>query len=165
MRGLLGQVQPSDAQMDMILKVIALLRGDWDRERMARRDQLRLQLGQTKARLDRLIDSHLEGLLEGAVFCEKKASLLSEIRRLEDDLASLNDESAHSPAKLEKCLELAKTALLTYETGDSAQKREMVEIVSSNRRVFRKNVVVEPSNPFQMLLERPTVRPRVPIRI
>ena len=161
MRGLLGQVQPSDAQMDMILKVIALLRGDWDRERMARRDQLRLQLGQTKARLDRLIDSHLEGLLETAVFCEKKASLLSEIRRLENDLASLKDESAHSPAKLEECLELAKTALLTYETGNSTQKRELMETVSSNRRVFRKNVVVEPSNPFQLLLNRPTVRPRV----
>ena len=160
-RGLLGQVQPSGAQMEVILKVIALLRGEWDGERMARRDQLRLQLGQTKARLDRLIDSHLEWLLEGPVFCEKKVSLLSEIRRLENDLASLKDESAHSPAKLEECLELAKTALLTYETGNSTQKRELMETVSSNRRVFRKNVVVEPSNPFQLLLNRPTVRPRV----
>ncbi|MBE7487001.1 recombinase family protein [bacterium] len=161
---LLKRVQPSDTEMGIILKVIALLRGDWDKERLARRDQLRLQLSQTKARLDRLVDSHLEGLLETTVFCEKKVSLLSGIRQIEENLADLNDQSAGSPAKLEKCFELAKTALLTYETGNSEQKRELVEIVSSNRRVFRKNVVVEPSNPFQMLLERPTVRPRVPQR-
>ncbi|MCG3195722.1 MAG: hypothetical protein GHCLOJNM_00189 [bacterium] len=160
-RGLLAQVQPTDAEMEVILKLIAHLRAEWNEERDKRRDQLRLQLGQAKIRLDRLIDSHLEGLLEDGVFCRKKATILSEINRLEEDLAALKDDSASSIAKLEKCFELAKTALLTYESGNSDEKRRLVEIASSNRRVFGKNVVVEPSNPFQLLMNRPPVRSRV----
>jgi len=140
------------------------LRDHWNEERRNGREQIRLQLGQTKARLDRLIDSHLEGLLEVAVFVTKKSALLSEINRLEGDLDSLKDESSHPLTKLQRCFELAKTALLTYDSGNSDQKRRLVEIVSSNRSVFGKNVVVEPSNPFRLLQNRPPVPEGVPPR-
>jgi hypothetical protein len=67
------------------------------------------------------------------------------------DLASDNYPAA---SKLKEFLELAKTASLSYQSGNLYEKRELVKSITSNLVVDRKNVVIKLRKPFEALANR-----------
>lgn len=114
-----------------------------------------LKLAQIKDRLNRLTDAYLDQSLDKAMFEERKKSLLMEQKTVEECLMNLNRDGAQQLDRLEKFLELAGNAWLSYQLALPEEKREMVEIATSNRLVGSKNVELEPSLAFQPLLNRP----------
>src|SRR5690606_37446861 len=66
--------------------------------------------------------------------------------------------------KLEEILELANTACLTYEMGLPAEKRRILDTLTSNRTADQKNVVVELSFPFNIIANRTDVPTGSPYR-
>ncbi len=113
-----------------------------------------LKLAQIKDRLNRLTDAFLDQSLDKDMFEERKKSLLIEQKSAEECLWILKRDSAQLPEQVERFLELAGNAWLSYQLAFPEEKREMVEIATSNRLVNAKSVDFKPSLAFQTLLNR-----------
>ena len=113
-----------------------------------------LKLAQIKDRLNRLTDAYLDQSLDKSMFEERKKSLLMEQKAAEECLMNLKRNSAQQLDRLEKFLELAGNAWLSYQLAFPEEKREMLEMATSNRLVVPKNVELEPSLAFRPLLNR-----------
>jgi len=107
-----------------------------------------LQVKGARDRLNRLTDAFLDGVIERGLFEQRKAALLMDQKRLEENIAHLSTDSWTVPERLSEFLELARNARLSYRMGIPEEKRDLLKTVSSNREMDGKNVVVKLSNPF-----------------
>lgn len=118
----------------------------------------KLQLAALQTRHDRLVDAFLEGTLDKETFESRKKRLLMEQRELEEKL-SRDIDAEQIATRLHEILELASTASLSHEMGTDDEKRELLQILTSNRRADRENVVVELSSPFCLLMKHDETKP------
>lgn len=104
-----------------------------------------LQLADLKGRLERLTDALIDRLIEKEVFDRRNQALLLEKAKLEAAAREIADKRL-DPGQVRQFLELIKNLAVTYLFAEPAEKREIVEIATSNRRVSLKNVYLEPAN-------------------
>jgi DNA invertase Pin-like site-specific DNA recombinase len=147
----LSEIQLSNNETAELEALVAYLRDNWANEHKRQTDALALQLAQMQRRLDRLTDAFVDGLIDRETFIERKAGLIRERQVLLEKKTALSENMNSAVTRFEKFLERAKTAYLSYENGNPFQKREIVESVTSNRWVERKNVELELRNPFLAL--------------
>lgn len=115
---------------------------------------LRLKLGSVTERIERLEDLVLDGLFDPARYREKKAALLRQKKALEEDVAGIRERTDEMKERIAEYLELAEMAQQNYRMALPSEKRELVEITTSNRSVAGKEVFVELSFPFRVLADR-----------
>ncbi len=108
-------------------------------------------------RLSRLVDALIDGLLDKDSFDRRKLKLLQEKQSLEAAHAEAGPSTGELSAFIMNALELACSAQQSYEIASPSRKRELVETLSSNRRVAGKQLLVEPRMPVRVLLERASV--------
>jgi len=89
-----------------------------------------LRIGQIAARLDRLTDALIDGLLENSAYEQRKTALVGERRELEEHLAKVR--SGEAATEIEKILEFASSAYSLYVSQSPQEKRELIQIVTSN---------------------------------
>ncbi len=116
--------------------------------------RLRLRLDSIRNRLNRLTDALIDGLLEKSLFDERKNAVLLEEREVKDHIVEWEHNGGRGLARLEKFLELVKSASLLYKAADPVGKRDLIRELTSNLRVSGKNVVVEPKLFVQLVAER-----------
>ncbi|HVF60956.1 MAG TPA: recombinase family protein [Thermoanaerobaculia bacterium] len=121
------------------------------------REALKRELTSLQTRQDRLVDAYLEGALDKETFESRKTRLLFERRDLEERLAD-DTSAAEYGQRLSEILELASTALLSHEMATGEERREHLEILTSNRKVEDKNVEVELAFPFSLLAHLPKIQ-------
>lgn len=109
---------------------------------------LALRLEKTGAKMDRLVDAFLDLKITDDIFKRRKEKLLFEERSIEDELNAIRTKPTYVVDKAEGFLERATRALSTYDSGLPEEKREMLEIVTSNRQVDGRKVLVELGYPF-----------------
>jgi site-specific DNA recombinase len=105
---------------------------------------IKLQRDQTAARLDRLTDMLLDGLIDSEAFQMKKQSLLIEQRRIDEHL-EIATANTITEAMMRKFLELATNLAQLYQSATKPEKRRIVEWATSNRTASGKSVYFEPS--------------------
>ncbi|MBS1619283.1 MAG: recombinase family protein [Bacteroidetes bacterium] len=115
---------------------------------------IRLQKAQLEQKLDRLTDTYVDGDLEKEIFTRKKATILMEIAEKEVSERKMSGDKAGIFLKVRKFLELAKSLISSFETGILEEKRELVEIVTSNLSVQGKKLMIVMKSPFSDLLKR-----------
>jgi site-specific DNA recombinase len=98
-----------------------------------------LQLGQIEERLDRLTDALIDRLINEETFAQKKQAMMVERERLYEEIAAINDRISNEGA-LRRFLELAKNLAQLYVSATAREKRQIVELTTSNREVTGKNV-------------------------
>jgi len=113
-----------------------------------------LKLAHVKDRLNRLTDAYLDQALDKTMFEERKKGLLLDQKAVEENLGNLSRESSLQPKRLEQFLELAGNAWLSYQLAFPEEKREMVDIITSNRLVNAKTLGLEPSLAFKCIVSR-----------
>jgi DNA invertase Pin-like site-specific DNA recombinase len=148
------RAQCSEDEKSYFRPKVLKMRETWTSRLEEETQSQNLRLAQVKDRLNRLTDAYLDQSLDKAMFEERKKSLLSEQKSVEECLMNLKRSSVRQLDRLEKFLELAGTAGLSYGVAFPEEKREMVKMATSNRLVSSKNVVLEPSLAFQPLLNR-----------
>ena len=151
---LLQQLCFSEEEKEYFREKIGTMRENWTNQRDDEIRSVKLRLDAVKDRLNRLTDAYLDGALDRSMFEDRKQGLLGEQKMLEEQLAHLNHENGKGVERLEKFLEQAGKALLSYELAFPEEKREMLQILTSNRRVAGKNVELEPSLPFREIANR-----------
>ena len=142
-RNTLSCVRLTDRDLDWISsEVHRWLNGRSDSSRLL---SLTTQINQVTDKIESLTDALVDRLIDKAAFNERKATLALEKTRLED--AKANALKNMPDAKhVRKFLELIKDLACTYVLGNSAEKREIVELATSNRVVSGKSVYLEPAN-------------------
>jgi hypothetical protein len=130
------------------------LRTTWASRQEDETRNLNVKLGQLKDRLNRLTDAYLDQALDKAMFEQRKTSLLLEQKTVEENLANLIRTKNASPDRIEKFLELAGNAWLSHKKALPEERREMVNIFTSNRQVNGKKIDLKPSIPFQEIANR-----------
>jgi len=104
-----------------------------------------LQIAQINDRVERLTDALIDRLIDQDTFNRRKRSLLLEKLDLEQNLENFDNRTSDRENAL-KFLELIKNLAGTYESANETEKRQIVEIASSNRLVDGKKVYLEPSD-------------------
>lgn len=130
----------------------ARLRQDTLREQELR--NFKLLLDQNRDRRMRLTDAFLDGSIDRALFEERKASLLFEEKGLKEGLDNLDEKSGGSLGRLERFLELAKSASFLYKMALPEEKRDLLKKLTSNLKIAEKNVGVELTIPAQLIANR-----------
>jgi site-specific DNA recombinase len=114
---------------------------------------LSLQLEQLKNRLSNLTDAYVDGVVDKETYIEKKNRLIVDEQAFKERLARIGSDDS-SVQQVEEILELANNAYLSYKMGIAAEKREMVESVTSNLSVKDKIVSIKLNFPFQLIANR-----------
>lgn len=115
------------------------------------------QIGQIEERLMRLTDAYVDGDVEREIYLTRKKKLLLEKRESEERLEELGQGRKKTADRLRIYLELAGSALLSYQSGSVDEKRELLLELTSNWSVDGKNVSVELRFPFQEMSNRMSV--------
>lgn len=105
----------------------------------------KMQLGQIDLQIAKLEDAAIAGIVEPDNFHRRKEKLLLERAALNQKLLDTK-KLAITPSVIQAFLERMKNIAAHYEFGTPAEKRELVEIALSNRRVIEKKVYIEPAN-------------------
>jgi len=147
----------SELEMAYLKNKMRGLRESWTTQRDNELKGAKLQLSQLKDRLNRLTDALLDGTIDKELFKDRKNAILMEQKALEEKLATVA-KNAPGPDRLDKFLELASTALWSYQNAFVEEKRELLKLVTSNRLGFEKSLELKPSIPFQEIANRPKTK-------
>jgi hypothetical protein len=110
---------------------------------------LHLRTAQIKDRMSRLTDAYLDGVVDKTTFEDKKSKMLTELQEVEESLRS--DVSGRALVdRVAEMVELAAIAYFQYEQAFPEGKRDLLQILTSNRRADSKNVVLTLHPPFSI---------------
>jgi DNA invertase Pin-like site-specific DNA recombinase len=149
---LLAAIEFSEAEKQYFRLKLPELRKEWRANTEAALSAAKLRMGQIKDRLHRLTDAFIDGALDRTLFEERKGSLLLEQAAANEALSNLSNGS--QARSFEKKLELACTALLSYRLANPEEKRDLVKVFTSTRKVAGKELCLEPSLPFREIANR-----------
>lgn len=161
---LLKQIRFSDIENEYFRQVIAEKYKTAKTDTVAQLQALKLKQEQIKQRLSKLTDAYLDGVVNQNDYIEKKNQLLFDEKELNEKIQHAQRDECAVISDLERFLELANDAYLSYESGLLAEKREMLEIVTSNRIVRNKTVLFKLNYPFQEIVDRQKARDGSPSR-
>ncbi|MEM7296669.1 MAG: recombinase family protein [Bacteroidota bacterium] len=102
-----------------------------------------LRLGQLSERMNRLTDALIDGLIDKEVFNLRKETLLREKVIIKESIQKIEAGVDPRTDAIKECLELSFTALQRYNSVNMHERRELLNIASSNLTVSGKNVAVE----------------------
>lgn len=122
-----------------------------DETREATRAQLVGRLGGVESRLERLTDIYVEGGLAKDAYEERRAALVIERQEVTEAIANIAPDDQRRTELTLKCLELARRPEILYDSGEPSEKRRLLEIITSNRRVSGRNVEIAIAEPFSIL--------------
>ena len=107
-------------------------------------------IAEIEARLGRLTDALIDRLIDKETYAARREKLLFERADLERQRGQTRDLRTAAD-NVREFLELAKNLTGLYETLDRAERREFVEIATSNRRVSGKDLDLQPSDWLQVI--------------
>jgi DNA invertase Pin-like site-specific DNA recombinase len=147
-------LQFSDKELAYLKLKIPELREQWETERESVIKALRLRVQNLQDRLNRLTDAYIDGTVERDLFERRKTALLMEQKDIEEQLAGLMANGQSVPDRLAEFLELAGSVCLQYKMALPEEKRDLLQIVTSNRGVEEKNVELTLALPFREVANR-----------
>jgi DNA invertase Pin-like site-specific DNA recombinase len=145
----------NEKEVEYFKAKILKLKKTWATQQEDETRNLNIKLGQIKDRLNCLTDAYLDGVLDKMMFEERKKSLLMDQKATEENLANLVRSGNATPTRLQQFLELAGNAELSHAVALPEERRDMVNIFTSNRLVGEKKIDLKPSLPFQEIANRP----------
>lgn len=117
----------------------------------AQASSLKLQLEQIQARLSKMVDAYIEGVVDKETYLSKKNLLVLEENAAKRLLENLDGNEYALIRRVERIIELVNNAYASYQSANVEQRREMVEILTSNLVVKDKQLIVKLKTPFEMI--------------
>lgn len=105
---------------------------------------LELQLTQHEGRLQRLADAFIDNMVDENTYQARRQALLTDTTRLREEIKNRRAARSRAPDPM-RFFEHMKTLPNLFISADSAARREIVEITTSNRNLIGKDVCIEPS--------------------
>lgn len=138
-------------EIEQVALLAQCLKKSGESKKEIQRQELKLRYEKCRSRLDRLTDAYVDRIIEKDIYLERKASVLSDMKKTEEEITDIENQENSAGRKFTEKLELLKSLYLSYIQGSTDQKREMIKKLSSNRVVSGKNVSIELKSPFKEL--------------
>lgn len=130
-------------------------------------------VGAATTRLQRLTDLFADGAIDRQEYEKRRAAALLDQKQAREKLGTEGVDLARLQRSIEKCLELARSPQYLYENASEEEKRQILTVMTSNRRVSGKDVEISVAEPFLFLAKArdslccaPTVpKPRIARRL
>ena len=115
-------------------------------------EKLRKELDQVQNRISRLVDSHLDGKIDGEIYEQK----LNQYKKRQQEIISLMathvDADKASLITVKTVLDLAKRAKEIYESLKVDEKRQILNFLFSNLEMKDKKAIITLRAPFDRLV-------------
>jgi site-specific DNA recombinase len=161
---MLSALELDDEELGLVANWMAEARAHQDTTREEEIQGARLKIDGIRNRLQRLVDAFIDGVLDKALFEDRKSALTVEEAEARDRIRYLEAGADHALKQLEEFLELIKDAPFTYKHATPQEKRELLRNLFSNMRLIDRNVDVEPNPGVQVLVNRPKLAYSSPSR-
>jgi len=142
------QLLPDDARE--LREHLALRLRQRDELNASHKSGVALRLADAKRRMQRLTDALIDDAIDRKAYEERKCQLMLDIARLEEDHTRSADDQLDRVAQM---FELAASLVLSYDSADPSQKREIIGITTSNLALRGKHLEFTPSEPFRTFAE------------
>ena len=149
----LAPLRFNDAEKRYLTKRLAALKANLTAADQRRRRSRELRAASLRERLGRLTDAYLDQTIDKELFEERKTALLVERQEIKDELE--REPTRPISDRIAEFLELAGSAYLSYKLALPEEKRELLDIVTSNRSVAGKTPVFTLRAPFDLIANRP----------
>ncbi|KKT96919.1 MAG: Recombinase [Parcubacteria group bacterium GW2011_GWC2_45_15] len=116
---------------------------------------LQAELDKLELRLSKLLDAHLEGILEASEYQNKKAELIEKKASLKQKIARAGRKGNQWLEPLKKWINEANMAQKTLLEGNFEAKAELLKKIGSNRLIKAGKALILLTNPQKILAERP----------
>ena len=140
---------------DLIAKITDYLKKSFESEQefyKQTHENLRKELDQVQNRISRLVDSHLDGKIDGDIYEQK----LNEYKKRQQEIISLMathvDADKASLITVKTVLDLAKRAKEIYESSKVDEKRQILNFLFSNLEMKDKKAIITLREPFDKLV-------------
>jgi site-specific DNA recombinase len=172
-RETLGSISVTPAIADECLSAIRVEVGSRELLIEASKKQITGTIGSIETRMLRLTDVYLAGEIDKEAYLERRAALLMDLQASRERLSAIGGQATTELAAIQKCLELLKAPERLYELGSESEKRQILTVLTSNRTVLEKTIVISVAEPFLFMAASheaescaPTgVRPRTFLRL
>ncbi len=161
---LLSKIQLNEKEIAYLEQRTERVKKNWESGREDLLKSITLRIAQLRDRLSRLTDAFIDRAIEKDIYEERKAALLMERKDLEEIVSQIKDGNRSIPNELAKFLELQKGLSLQYEMALSEERRDLLKLLTSNRRVNGKSVEFELVLPFNLIANRPKFSNSAPLR-
>ncbi len=152
----LKEITFTKSEMEYMAATLDDIRSSIEEDTKSSTQSIQKQLGALKMRLMRLTDAFLDGSIDKEIYDERKAELLFDRRKMQDQKLILKRDPQQRVEAVVRVLELASSAWLTYESGNTEERREILKLTTSNFRVSPESVAVEMSHPISVIEKRKT---------
>ena len=135
-------------------KLISNTESEWKR---ACRDSLRsinLRLGEIEKREEKLMDAMLAGIIPEDQFQKRNQKILADKQELIDEKRNLTSNNSMNLRKYDNFLELVSNPIKLYDLANSEEKRDLVELFTSNLVVDIKSLEISTVSPFSEKIGR-----------
>lgn len=139
----LARLTPSQDAINVLLEMVEEMRQDKQHERRIAGYDMQLQ--RLDERYQRLTDALIDHLIDKQDYEQRKAKLLGEKRQL-IELKSRVMDGDQVLDDVIRMVEMARSLSRTFENSRPDERRELLRIAFSNRKVSGKNLELEPSN-------------------
>lgn len=141
----------TDEEIEGVTQAQKSIKMTQKRKRLDKESSLQMELIKHNQRLSSLTDKLLDELIDNETFLQKKNQITQAIHEVKTELRKIGNKLSKDAEYKLKYLELFKTFNLSYQMATNSEKRQLLKLVTSNRSVELKNVVLELQKPFDEL--------------
>lgn len=141
-------------ELALVEREISLLFENEAALHLSQQQALEEALSATTARLGRLTDLLLDQKIDSEVHDQKRRTLLDDRIRIEQELAALTTGANDLRIRIEKVLEIVRSASTLYECASDNQKRRLIETIFSERSAVGRAVHLSLREPFASIAKR-----------
>ncbi|MCU7933936.1 MAG: recombinase family protein [Candidatus Thiodiazotropha sp. (ex Dulcina madagascariensis)] len=149
----LKNTQLSQNEVDILRGLTQQLRSSWNEEKHAILNRLQLLLGQYGEKLNRLTDAYLDQVIDRELFEHRKNDLILKKKDVHEQIDAIKNGTVSVPDKIMEFLEQTKSLSVTYTSGITEEKRDVLEIATSNRLVNEKKPYMRVRKPFMYVAD------------
>lgn len=149
-----GKLQFSSEEYEYLKKQAEKMRASEPAQIEAIKRKMLLELSSVGTRLAKLADAYVDEVFDKETYLDKKNELVVKQQEIRDKLDRAAAGNLNALKEFEKFIELVNSVCLSYKRGNREQKREMVQIATSNFSVEGKSVLIKLKKPFETVFER-----------
>ncbi len=153
-KNILKTISLSDKEISSLKKIHTESKKNWFSTQEKISQSYVLQIQQLERKEQKLIDMYLEDAIDKKKYNEQREELLIRIQEIKSQQNQLSESKDLIFESIENFLELCKSPINTYDSGIQEEKRELLEIITSNLTIDRRKVSFTMVSPYSELANR-----------
>ncbi|WP_051169817.1 recombinase family protein [Mesoflavibacter zeaxanthinifaciens] len=163
-KNILKTISLSDKEIQTLKEVHTESKNDWVNTQENIAQGITLKIGQLESKEQKLIDMYLEDVIDKNRYNKQRAKILLELQENKAKKNQLSSSKDQILEEIDNFLELCKSPINIYNSGIVEEKRELLEIVTSNLTANQRKLSFTMVSPYRELAFRDTLSSSAPER-